>query len=342
LFKRTAKKITTRLLSNRTFTTLLRPLWQGRASIFLLHRLSTIKTSDDSVTIASITATLQGLRKAGARFVSLSQLFSDAARGIEPAPGSVAFTIDDGFSDQGVIAREAFARNNCPVTLFLITDFIDGRLWPWDDRIGYVFKNTKNEHITLTPEGKIFSLRTPSERKVALNYVRDYCKSVPWSQAEATLEATYEAAGCRPPQAPPSEFTPLSWDDIRALESPQIEFAPHSLSHRITAQLSEQEVHEEIEGSWRRLREELRRPVPVYAWPTGRPQDFGVRDMQIAASLGLEGAVAVNNNYARFRKASDDLQRFSVARFSMSGLWEDNLQYGTAIERFKQTLHLAT
>jgi peptidoglycan/xylan/chitin deacetylase (PgdA/CDA1 family) len=346
LIKRTAKKLTTRLLSNRMASTLLRPLWQGRASIFLLHRLSNGKSADDSVTIASIAATLKGLRRAGAHFVSLSHLFNEAAQGREPAPGSVAFTIDDGFADQGVTAREAFERNGCPVTVFLITDFIDGRLWPWDDQIAYALKNSQAERITLTPVGKTFGLRTPAERKAALNYVRDYCKSVPWTQAQATLEATYESAGWRPPVIPPPEFRPLSWDDIRALESPYIEFAPHSLSHRITSQLPANEVRDEIEGSWRRLREELRRPTPVYAWPTGRKQDFTARDMEIAASAGLAGAVAVTNDYARFRchtqSAANPLEKFSVARFSMSGLWEDNLQYGTAIERFKQTLHLAT
>jgi peptidoglycan/xylan/chitin deacetylase (PgdA/CDA1 family) len=346
LIKRTAKKLTTRLLSNRMMSTLLRPLWQGRASVFLLHRLSPTRTADDSVTVASITATLRGLRKAGAHFVSLSHLFNEAAQGREPAPGSVAFTIDDGFADQGVMAREAFERNGCPVTVFLITDFIDGRLWPWDDQIAYVLKNTQAERIALTPDSKTFALRTPEERKAALHYVRDYCKSVPWTQAQATLEATYEMAGVRPPVIPPPEFRPLKWDDIRALESPYIEFAPHSLTHRITSQLPANEVREEIEGSWRRLREELRQPASVYAWPTGRRQDFTPRDMEIAASTGLAGAVAVTNDYARFRNhtatAPNPLQKFSVARFSMSGLWEDNLQYGTAIERFKQTLHLAT
>jgi peptidoglycan/xylan/chitin deacetylase (PgdA/CDA1 family) len=346
LIKRTAKKLTTRLLSNRMASTLLRPLWQGRASIFLLHRLSSDNTANDSVTIASITATLKGLRKAGAHFVSLSHLFNEAAQGREPTPGSVAFTIDDGFADQGVMAREAFERNGCPVTVFLITDFIDGRLWPWDDQIAYALKSSQAERITLTPHGKTFGLRAPEERKAALNYVRDYCKSVPWSQAHATLESAYEAAGCRPPVIPPPEFVPLKWDDIRALESPYIEFAPHSLSHRITSQLPANEVRDEIEGSWRRLRKELRRPTPVYAWPTGRREDYTARDMEIAASAGLAGAVAVRNDYARFRShttsGANPLEKFSVARFSMSGLWEDNLQYGTAIERFKQTLHLAT
>jgi len=305
----------------------------------MLHRLSERVTSGSTVTIESITDSLQSLRKAGARFVSLSHLFELAAQGKEPEPGSVAFTIDDGFADQGVIAREAFERNGCPVTIFLIAGFIDGRLWPWDDQIAHAIRHSGTPSVVLPPDGRRFDLTTPEGRRAAVGTMQNHCKTLPWSLAASALDELYTNLRFRPPAEPPGEYQPLSWDGIRALESRYVEFAPHSLSHRITSRLSDDEAREEIEGSWQRLRTELRRPASVYAWPTGRDVDFCERDMRIAKSIGLNGAVATNDDYGDFRAQPDNPNRlYRVRRFSMSAYPVDNLQVGTGIERLKQTL----
>ena len=327
------------MLSNRLGAGLLRPFWQGRASIFMLHRLSQRVTSGTTLTIESITQSIAALRNAGARFVALSHLFECAAKGVEPEPGSVAFTIDDGFADQGVIAREAFERNECPVTVFLIAGFIDGRLWPWDDQIAYAIRHGGASHAALPPDGRPADLTTPDGRRAAIGRLQNYCKSVPWDQAASALDELYSGLGCRPPAEPPGEYRPLGWDDIRALESRFVEFAPHSLSHRITSRLNDEEAREEIEGSWQRLRKELRRPTQVYAWPTGRDVDFSERDMKIAQSIGLHGAVSTNDDYGNFRAQPGNSQHlYRVRRFAMSAYAVENLQVGTGFERFRQTL----
>ena len=47
------------------------------------------------------------------------------------------FTIDDGFIDHHDIAGPLFADYDIPLTFFLVTGFIDGELWPWDDQLSY-------------------------------------------------------------------------------------------------------------------------------------------------------------------------------------------------------------
>lgn len=339
MIKRNLKSVAIRLLSNRIGSGLLRPLWRGRASIFMLHRLSQVVTSSDTLTIDSITETLRALRDAGAKFIALSKLFELAAAGKEPEPGSVAFTIDDGFADQGVIAREAFHRNQCPVTVFLITDFVDGRSWPWDDQIHFAIKHAVATQVRVPPADRFFTLTTAESRRAAGAEMQNYCKSVPWKVAAPALAQFYNELGCHPPSTPPVAHRALTWDEIQALESPYIEFAPHSLTHRITSRLEEREVHDEIAGSWDRCKQQLRRAVPVYAWPTGRASDFTDRDIRIAKSLGLVGAVATCNDYGEFRATDrDGGHLFRVRRFALSALSEDNLQLGTGIERLKQRL----
>src|SRR5689334_21224101 len=48
---------------------------------------------------------------------------------------SVVFTVDDGYADFAEVGAPVFAAYDCPVTVFLITDFVSGKLWNWFDRV---------------------------------------------------------------------------------------------------------------------------------------------------------------------------------------------------------------
>jgi peptidoglycan/xylan/chitin deacetylase (PgdA/CDA1 family) len=343
VLKRSLKSFATGLFANRMGAALLRPLWRGRSAVFVLHRLSERAGADDALTIEAITSNLRALRKAGARFVSLHSLFELAARGEEPEPGCVAFTIDDGYADQGVMAKKAFLDNGCPVTVFLISGLLDGLLWPWDARIEYSIQRSSRDSLRLEAlGGETLPLATGELRARAIGRVQNHCKALPWTEAAPVFESLFAATGCVPPETPPPEYRPLSWAEARRLEAAGVQFAPHSISHRITSRLTPEQVREEICGSWQRLQQELASPVPIYAWPTGRGEDFSPRDIEIAATTPLLGAVSVTNDYARFSKGEATARNdfFAISRFPMSVSTEDIVQYGTALERFKQLVRL--
>lgn len=337
MLKHGLKTLLRGVFGNRWGARLLRPLWRGRSAVFLLHRLISSSSTSEAAALEEIGANIAALRRAGAHFVPLTYLFDLASRGLEPEPGCVAFTIDDGYADQGVMAEKAFLANGCPVTLFLISGLVDGQLWPWDDHVAYSLLHSARQAIVFEPTGETLRLGTPEQRYRSVGIVQDYCKARPWAQAVRTLEGLYAATDCRPPELPPPGYRPLTWTEARRLEAAGVDFAPHSITHRITSRLSDEEAREEICGSWNRLRQELAHPVPIYAWPTGRAADFTERDMNIAATAGLSGAVAATNDYAQFRRQRlDPINRFSVGRFAMSVSTADIVQYGTALERFKQ------
>jgi peptidoglycan/xylan/chitin deacetylase (PgdA/CDA1 family) len=343
LSKQMMKALAAGVFASRTGASLLRPLWRGRSAIFVLHRLAAREVTSDSMTLETIAASLSVLRKAGARFVSLSYLVDLAERGLEPEPGCVAFTIDDGYADQGVMAKQGFVDNGAPVTVFLISGLLDGQLWPWDHQVEYALKNSTRTSIEFAPTGATLELTAAGQRAAAIDTVQEYCKSVPWSEAGPVLERLYELTGTPPPRTPPlATHKPLEWEEVRRLEAAGVDFAPHSISHRITSQLTAEQAREEIHGSWRRLQQELARPVPIYAWPTGRSQDFSARDMDIAAEVGLKGAVAVMNDYAHFgNREAGRASLFSARRFAMSPSMLDTIQYGTGLERLKQIVRFS-
>lgn len=326
-------------LSSRAARPLFRRIMRGRATIFMLHRITDAASGVSGHSLAFVQQALETLRSSGAQFVSVRQIIEAYANGSGPGDGWVAFTIDDGFADQGELARRAFAACNCPVTLFLITGLLDQQLWPWDDRLSFAFGQARADTFEITVAGRKMrlSLQTPQQRHHALDQVRNHCKSIPNGRLYELVDEIATQLDVSVPAAAPPQFRALSWDEARALEGHGVEFAPHSVTHRIISQLTAEEARNEISVSWRRLQEELRRPLPVFAWPTGRASDYTQRDAMMLQELGLSAYATTDADYTYFgRRKTDASGPHVLRRFSLPHRIRDVLQYGSWIERGKQ------
>ena len=114
------------------------------------------------------------------------------------------------------------------------------------------------------------------------------------------------------PLAPPEEFRAMSWETARSLEREGVDFGPHSISHRIFSRLSDADDWTELATSWQRLQAELKNPLPVFCWPTGRRADFGAREMALARELGLQAAVLTIPDFAHVRPESRTEDLFAL------------------------------
>jgi peptidoglycan/xylan/chitin deacetylase (PgdA/CDA1 family) len=328
-----------RALSSRAARPLFRRMMRGRSTIFMLHRVTNPAAGVSGHTVEFVREALEVLENSGARFVSVRQIVDAYARGNVPGDDWVAFTIDDGFADQGELVRSVFIPSSCPVTIFLITGFLDGQLWPWDDRLAYVMTRADPfaSHIVLDGHKVRLSLQTEAQRHHSLEQVRNLCKSIGNANLYPLIDSIAQQLRLEIPTLPPPALRPLSWDQVRSLESEGVDFAPHSITHRIFSQLSREEAVAEISGSWRRLQEELRRPLPVFAWPTGRSTDYGERDVGLLRELGLSAYATTEADYAFIgRRTADAVSPYSLRRFSLPTRIRDVLQYGSWIERGKQ------
>src|SRR5262245_54695213 len=129
-------------LAIRATRPLFRPVMRGRGTIFMLHRVNDPSAGISGHSIEYVQSALKTLKASGARFVSVRQIVETSNQSAGPGHDWVAFTIDDGFADQAELARSAFLSVNCPVTIFLVTGFLDQKLWPWDDRVAFILKRT--------------------------------------------------------------------------------------------------------------------------------------------------------------------------------------------------------
>lgn len=326
-----------RWLAGPLWRTAVRPLMQGRASIFVLHRIDAPQSGVRGHTLEFLGQAIDVLRDSGAQIVPLRQIVDAHLHRSECDPNWIAITMDDGFADQYTMCREVFAPRDCPVTCFPVVSFLDGTLWPWDDQLGWAFAQSPCVSVTLDINGVAHhcDLGTAIQRLAALRAVRRLFKRLDGQLLQESLDRVSRQLQVRIPTEAPPQHQPMTWDQARELESCGVDFGLHTLSHRIVSQLQEDVVRQELQQCWHRLQVELTRPLPVISWPTGLPGDFTARDEAVAHSLGIGAGVSTFGDYARIGNQRDGAG-YTLARFGFPSSLSRVIQQGSWIERGKQ------
>lgn len=306
------------------------------ASIFMLHRFS---SPDDGVVghdPATVRAILSDLRKQGYHFISLQEMFRRLREG-EALTRAIAFTIDDGYFDHASIAGPVFAELDCPVTIFAVTGFLDGKTWLWWDEIQHICEKTPKPQLRVVvgDEQRLFEMDSMPARLIAAREIALWCQDASQPDRLACLANLSREADVEVPAMPPRRFAPLSWDEARQLEKRGVTFGPHTLTHPVLSSTSDEHAKFEIAASWERLCAELASPVPIFCYPHGRQRDFGAREMTEVCRLGLWGGV--RGYPGRF--GPDDFRKApaicAVPRFAFSDNLVDVLQCVSGLESMK-------
>ncbi|MHB8549354.1 MAG: polysaccharide deacetylase family protein [Acidiferrobacterales bacterium] len=305
----------------------------------MLHRFEDPALGVCGHSVKFVERVLQHLRHRNCRLESLRDLISGLDGDVSSKRHSVAFTFDDGTYDQAEIGADLFRRYDCPATIFLITGFVDQNLWPWDDQVAYALRCTGRPSVAITVGSRTLSydLDTDVQRDFAMEDLRLRCKALVQNEFLAVLENLSEATEVEIPQFAPHAYASMTWDDARSLERTGLfSFAPHSVSHQILTAMPEEMARREIQDSWKRVRHELARPLPVYNFPSGI---FGDREVGLLREAGLSAFVTSDAGYVGSSRKAERLdlpRRFD--RFVFPDTLEDFLQYSTWIEWGKQWL----
>lgn len=320
---------------------LLRPLMIGRATIFMLHRFNCPDAGVYGHDPSFVKAALEYLRKNKYELVSLRKLYDGLANGSLPPRRAVAFTIDDGYFDHALVAAPIFADFECPVTTFVATGFLDRQLWFWWDQIEHIFDSTRRSTISVTlgPKNLEFQVNEPSRRSKGKVDFTNFCKTLKTEDRHVAVARLAMAAEIDIPKYPPVRYAPMTWDTLRAAEGKGMEFGPHTVTHPILAQSSDEQAETEVALSWYKLQQEAKNPVPVFCFPNGQFSDFGEREIRIVRCAGMRGAVSGEPGYFdRDQILRDSDERFRVRRFPFPDNLTDLIQCVSGIERAKQLL----
>ena len=143
----------------------------------MLHRFS---SPDDGISghdPATVRGILAYLRKQSYDLISLQEMFRRLRDG-ELLRRAIAFTIDDGYFDHGLIGGPIFAEFDCPVTIFAVTGFLDGTDWLWWDRTQFICEQTSKTQLTVRvgTEQRLFQLDSKPARLTAARAINLWCQ----------------------------------------------------------------------------------------------------------------------------------------------------------------------
>ncbi|MDH5230211.1 MAG: polysaccharide deacetylase family protein [Gammaproteobacteria bacterium] len=318
------KKLLLDILTSSAVSPLANTTFGSGVPIFLMHRFTDEDNNVKGTSPQHLKRCLEFLKKNKYNFLSLNNYIRAIVNGETLPKKSVVFTIDDGFQDQIEIAAPIFLEYDCPVTIFLVSGLVDKQLWPWDDQITYLLDHTQKKTLSmkLFSQQYEFSLHSASAKKSALEFIRNTIKANPMEDLAATMMYLSKITDCEIPKTFPSKYQPANWDRVRYFEAKGIEFGPHTVTHRILSRLETNTAIEEIKQSWLRLQQELKSPVPVFCYPTGRYVDYGPREVDIIRDTGLIGGVSAIPAQAELSKQSGNYP-FHIPRFCLSDDFEE-------------------
>ena len=292
----------------------------NRSAIFMLHRPDRQEYHQTGHQSEMLMAAFDYLHDNGIPIVPLSTLVEHYIRNEPFDRFSVAFTIDDGFEDQGSELLPLFIDHQVAVTTFLITNLANGNFWPWDYKVKFAVLNTAKGSLSFDLGGgrQSFDTSTLARKRLVYRLIVQKSKTLSTAKLIEFLRILERETDVEIPDLPPDAHRPLRWEQVRKLEQRGVQFGPHSMSHRSIVHLTDNEAAAEISGSWRCMQENLVSPVPIFCWPIGRQEDYSLKTMQIAKNNNLLAGLSAESGYINMNKPPATLrEQFAMPRFPM-------------------------
>lgn len=263
-----------------------RTAWpDDRLSVLTYHRVDTV---DDpagrypglvSATPAEFREHLEVIAES-CEVVSIDRVVRAARDGVALPRRAVLLTFDDAVDDFDRHVRPELRRHGFPAAVFVPTDFVgdDAGVFWWDAMYAAVTKTTVRDDVVT--EAGVLRLATEKGRAEAYRTLRRHCLATTTSSALDSALDLCARLGVEPPRA-----RVMSWDTLRSLADDGIDCCAHTRTHAHLDHLDDEAARGEVEGSLGRLRAELGRSHPVFAYPAGR---ISPAVKQIVAEAGVE------------------------------------------------------
>ncbi|MDI6786391.1 MAG: polysaccharide deacetylase family protein [bacterium] len=253
-------------------------------------------------------------------FDDLPSILNNKGKNYDP---KIIITFDDGYLDNYLYAYPILKKYQIPATIFLTTDYIDGKreLFWWDE-VAYFIKKTSKSHINIDKVGN-YPLHKPHLKKKAIIKIQMILKKMSEEEKNNTLEklkSICEVTTCQ------LENMFVSWTQIKEMSNHDICFGAHTCSHIIVTRASLANAEEEIIRSRKIIEEKIGKKIKIFSYPNGKNDDYSQDIIKVLqrnkfdyATLTIDGINSLkyiaNNPYALRRvgmRISDNLNYFKL------------------------------
>ena len=303
-----------------------------------MHRFAVPDLAVNGHDPAVLSEQLEYLRRRRYRLMSLQELLAHLDEGIPLGENALVFTVDDGYADFATVGAPVFAAYDCPVTVFLVTDFVSGRLWNWFDHVEWAFVHTARRELALDMPGGGIRLRwvNDADRVLAGEDFVQQLKGVSDGVKDELIRDLGRLLEVEIPVVCPEEYAAMTWDQVRACARKGATFGPHTVSHPILSKVGEDRSDYEIAESWRAVANQTDSAVPVFCYPNGTLSDFSSREKVSVARAGMTAALStIESSLESSASGLAVPDRFALPRFPYSDRKQRFVQIASGLEATK-------
>lgn len=266
--------------------------------VFVYHRFCKSKTSEQNANCIdqdTFEWQLNQLRK-GWEIIRLKDYWKLLQRG-EAAQRVAIITIDDGYKDFYDFAFPLLKKYELTATFFPTVEFVNGNLWLWPDRLKYMLDNTHNPILKVRFEGRQFEfhLLSKEDRARAWHELSDFCVSIKNHERINFLLELKKHLNFIIPESPPSDYAPVSWDQLEEMLSYGIEIGCHTMSHPILSRITEKQLRREVTEAKIEMEQRLNTEIISFCYPNSAPGDINEAVVQAVRNAGFKIAVFGTN-----------------------------------------------
>lgn len=204
---------------------------------------------------------------------------------------TIIITIDDGYSDFYHYAYPVLLKYDVPATIYITTDFIDGRIWLWPDKISHILKQTECDHIYVDKLNYKFPLAGETDRNNAWQNLITYCNNLTQDDRSNFIDQIAHELDITVDNYPPSEFAAMNWTMTKEIANNGIDIGAHTKSHPILSREDKDKVDEEISGCKSKIESVIHKPVDNFCYPNGLAMDYTEQVKNIVIKSGYKSAV---------------------------------------------------
>ena len=225
----------------------------------------------------------------------------------------VVITVDDGYREFAEIAFPIFRTQNVPVMFFVTTDFVDGKLWFWWDKLTFVLENARPlVHEVDLPEERIrIDLTSDGGRASAWHQITDLGRILPDEEKEDLIGDVAKQLNVRIPEEQPERYRAVSWTTLGEMVEQGLLIGAHTRTHPILSRVDLDRARAEIYGSKDALERRLRGTISWFCYPQGGPGDYTRRVRNVVAE-GFTGC------YVAHQTPEDPGDPYTLPRYSAS------------------------
>jgi peptidoglycan/xylan/chitin deacetylase (PgdA/CDA1 family) len=302
-------------------------LWRSSGAIFNLHHIHPRADGDQqsrfnpngplSITDAFLDEVLEYLERKNFDLVSLQEAVGRIKAG-DTSSRFAAFTIDDGYKDNFTYAWPVFKKHDCPFTVFVTTDIIEGKACLWWLILEQVIKDQDRVEIDLGEGLVLFD--TSSLQKKKQGWENIYwplrgSNEIKLRQTIGQLAERYKIdanALCR--------NLAMTWKQVRTLNKDElVTIGAHTVSHPSLMEISYKDVRFEMTESRARIARKIGEEPKFFCYPYGDETTAGQREFALAKELGFEAAVTTRKGMI-YEEHRDHL--FALPRISLNGSYQ--------------------